>query len=428
MLVVLGVLTPVLAGAYPLDGFPETGIRRLEAARLAQAGKMQDRILPVGALLDRAQVRPSGINSLPLPSADPEFSAQIVSLLEKELGKDTKNYGIAVLDISDPEHIAYGSYHDNYRANVGSVGKVIILLAMFQALADRFPDDVSARAQFLRNTQVVADDYINRVTHEVPIYSLQTQTFTRRLLRIGDTGSLWEYLDWMMSPSSNAAASMVVQQLVLMGHMGNAYPPEQAQKRAVLDAMDPGTRGKVMRELLDAPLLKAGFDTRKLRQASPFTYQAKQFLPGEQSFANPRDLVRLMALIEAGQFIDAWSSQEVKRLLYLTDRRTRYASTPTLNQAAVYFKSGSLYSCQPEAGFHCGKYQGNRINNLASLVLVESPAQAPQLRYIVALMSNVLKRNSALAHQAIGQRIHALIKQRHAQPPDARAAAQKGSP
>lgn len=428
VLVFLGLLAPGLVCAYPLDGFPDTGIRRLEAARLAQVGKLADRILPAGALLNRSQVKPSGINSLPLPPSDAEFSAQIHSQLEAELGSDATNYGIAVLDLSDPENIVYGSYRDDYQANVGSVGKVIVLMALFQALADRFPNDVEARGKMLRNTRVVADDYITRDAHKVPIYTPRTQEFSRRLLRIGDVGSLWEYLDWMVSPSSNGAASMVVQQLVLMGHMGDAYPPDEARKRGILDAMGAGPRGTMMRKMLDAPLLKLGFDTKKLRQASPLTYQAKKYLPGERSFANPRDLVRLIAMIEANQFIDAWSSQEAKRLLYLTDRRTRYASTPALNQAAVYFKSGSLYSCQPEPGSHCDKYRGNRINMLASLVLVESPADEPNLRYIVALMSNVLKRNSAFAHQALGERIHRLISQRHVASVDTSAATPASTP
>ncbi len=406
---------PGLGQAYPLDAYGETGIRRLEAARLAQEGKLDDRILPTGARLSLDRVRPSGVSGLPLPPADTELSAQLKSIAEASFGKGAGALGLALLDLSDPEQVVYAAYRDDYVANAGSVGKLVVLLAALQALADRFPDDTGAREQLLRSTMITADDYIIRDQHKVPLYSPQSGAFTRRQLKVGDVGSFWEYLDWMASPSSNGAASMVIQQLVLMGHLGERYPLAAAEARQVLDAMGRGQRGTLMRQQLDAPLLRAGFDTRKLRQASALTYQAKQYLPGERSMANPRDLVRLLAMIEGNQFIDEWSSREAKRLLYLTDRRTRYASTPTLNEAAVYFKSGSLYSCQPEPGFECGKYQGNRVNLLASLILVEWPAADPQLRYIVALMSNVLRRNSAVSHQGVGRRIHKLLQERHQQ-------------
>ena len=84
---------------------------------------------------------------------------------------------------------------------------------------------------------------------------------------------------------------------------------------------------------------------------------------------------------------------EIKRLLYLTDIRIRYAAEPTLDPTAVYFKSGSLYSCGGSGP--CGKYFGNSKNYMNSIAIVEYDAGGgKQLRYIVALLSNVLGRNS----------------------------------
>ena len=100
----------------------------------------------------------------------------------------------------------------------------------------------------------------------------------------------------------------------------------------------------------------------------------------------------MLYLMERGDLVDVWSSTEFKRLLYMTQRRIRYASHPALNGSAVYFKSGSLYSCQPEEGFTCGKYKGNRRNQLASIALVESPSEDPLLQYAVAVSSNVLQQ------------------------------------
>jgi hypothetical protein len=117
--------------------------------------------------------------------------------------------------------------------------------------------------------------------------------------------------------------------------------------------------------------------------------------------------------MEQGRLVDRFSSLEIKRLIYLTDRRIRYASSPELVDDAVYFKSGSLYSCKSEAGFVCGKYKGNAKNYMNSLALVESIGRTPQLRYITVVLSNVLRKNSAEAHQELATSIHKLIETRH---------------
>jgi hypothetical protein len=123
-----------------------------------------------------------------------------------------------------------------------------------------------------------------------------------------------------------------------------------------------------------------------------------------------------MLRMEQGRLVDRWSSLEMKRYLYMTKKRYRYVYAPELRQAAVYFKSGSLYSCKEEEGFRCGKYKGNVRNFMNSVVLVESPARpdetVAQKRYIVALMSNVLRKNSAWDHSRLGAAIEAAIQTR----------------
>ena len=49
-----------------------------------------------------------------------------------------------------------------------------------------------------------------------------------------------------------------------------------------------------------------------------------------------------------------------------------------------------------------------------SVAIVESPAESRDLFYIVTLMSNVLRRNSAVDHQTFATRTHRLIKSYHA--------------
>ena len=123
--------------------------------------------------------------------------------------------------------------------------------------------------------------------------------------------------------------------------------------------------------------------------------------------------MRYLLRLEQGRVVDDFSSREIKRLLYMTERRIRYASSPALRDSAVYFKSGSLYSCAPEEGFTCRKYHGNKRNYMNSLAVVETPAGAPKLFYMVTLMSNVLRKNSAVDHQTLAARIHRILEADH---------------
>ena len=100
----------------------------------------------------------------------------------------------------------------------------------------------------------------------------------------------------------------------------------------------------------------------------------------------------------------------------MTERRIRYASSPTLSESAVYFKSGSLYSCKAESGFVCNKYRGNVKNYMNSVAIVESPAGENRINYMVTLISNVLYKTSAVEHQTLGTRIHRLIEAKHPLP------------
>ena len=96
----------------------------------------------------------------------------------------------------------------------------------------------------------------------------------------------------------------------------------------------------------------------------------------------------------------------MKRLLYLTDRRIRYARSPRLDSAAVYFKSGSFYKCDREKNPNCSSYAGNVFNYMNSVIIVEHPNNT---KYIVCLMTNVLNKNSAGAHMYLASKIDDLI-------------------
>ena len=397
-------------GAYPIDAYDYTGIRRLDFYNLAQEGVVSGRQLPSGGKLPLKQIRLRGANvDLDSMVADPEVSA----MLKEFVGKQASEYGVALLDLSDPKNPTYAGFNTDYRANVGSVGKTIIALAIYKHLAEMFPDDTAARVNFFKTRQISADRFIEYDDHRVPIWHVAERELEDRPLRIGDKASLWEYMDWMLSASSNAAAGMVLREVLLMRHYGADYPVADKVASEFLEKASTATLQTLMLDSLSEVVTDSGLDPNKLRQGSFFTRFGKSRAGGVASYGTPQELLKLLVLMEQGKLVDPFSSQDLKRMLYMTQRRIRYASHPALHEDAVYFKSGSLYSCQPEAGFVCGKYMGNKRNQLASVAIIESPTEPPQLRYMVIVMSDVLKVNSAVAHQTLALRIHRMIQKRH---------------
>jgi hypothetical protein len=398
------------ASAYPLDGYEYTGIRRLDQARRVQTGELTGRVLPAGARLPMAEVLPRFPDRDPsaMPAADAALSAQ----LTVALGADAERYSVAVLDLSDPDAPRYAVHNEAFRDNVGSVGKLLVAVAVFTRLAELYPDDLAARERILRTTEIEADRFIDTDHHEVPIWYPEQQRFEYRALRHGDRGTLWEYMDWMLSASSNAAASMVMRELLLLEEFGSEYPVS-AQRREEFLQSKPGFLGERLAAIMTRAAQRNGIDTERYRQGSFFTAEGQRRVAGPSSYGNTAELVKLLYRLETAQIVDAFSSRELKRLLYMTQRRIRYASHPVLDPAAVYFKSGSLYKCEPEPGFVCKKYMGNKLNLLASVAIVEAPAGERRLHYLVAVLSNVLRVNSAVAHQTLALRIHRLIEAQH---------------
>jgi len=399
------------AHAYPLDGAEATGILRLEAYRLAQEGKVQGRKLPKGALLPSAAIhlRLMDRPGFEIPPADPALSAKLRALL----GGDAPRYGVVLLDLSDPANPRYAEHNPDVAQNPGSVGKLMVALAWFQALADRYPEDLEARRRLLRETPIVADAFIQSDHHTVPFWKAGDTRVVQRKIALGDRANLWTYLDWMASSSSNAAASMSQKHLLLLRGLGERYPVSEAEAAAFLAETPKAELGKLFEDAIQSPVRRAGLDLERLRQGSFFSHVGKQRVPGTSSTSTPRELLRYLVKLEQGKLVDAFSSLEIKKLLYLTDRRIRYASSPALADAAVYFKSGSLYSCQPEPGFACGKYMGNVRNYMNSTAIVEVSDRRPSLHYIAVVLSNVLRRNSAVEHQTLGTRIHRLVESLH---------------
>jgi hypothetical protein len=164
---------------------------------------------------------------------------------------------------------------------------------------------------------------------------------------------------------------------------------------------------------IQRPLTRNGLDVTKLRQGSFFTREGKARVPGTNSVATPLELLTYMVKMEKGTLVDPYSSLAIKRLIYLAEGRIRYGAAPALRRSALYFKSGSLYSCKEEAGFECGKYKGNVRNYLNSVTMVETNEPGRRLQYIVVLLSNVLRKDSAQIHKQIATEIHEMMERDH---------------
>jgi len=411
LLAVSQTITAPSAHAFPLDGMAETGIARLEGYRLAQLGQVPGNRLPAGAQLDmdRILLRLQGKMQQGLPHSDPWLSQQLVTIL----GSDAANYSISLLDISNPDQPRYAEYQGDVIRNPGSVGKLVIALSLFQTLADIYPQDIAAREHILRHSIIVADEFIRSDHHRVPFWQAKKKRLLKRRLTEGDRANFWTYLDWMMSASSNAAASMVLKHVMLLRHFGRNYPVSLAEENHYFNHTQKKQLSRSLLAALQEPVARNGFDPSRFRQGGFFSHTGKRRVPGSNSIATSQQLMTYLLLMEQGQLVDVWSSLQIKRLLYMTRHRIRYASSPALKNAAVYFKSGSFYKCRPETGFVCKPYTGNVLNLMNSVAIVEAPAAVPKLDYLVVVTSNVLRKNSAVAQQTLATRLHRLLQALH---------------
>jgi hypothetical protein len=415
-----GSVLAVPAAGYPLDGYETTGIRRLLAYRRVQDGQLPGSFkLPPGARLgqDAIRLHLAGVDETfdvgPGTALDPDLQAGLERLLS---GRDP-SYRVALVDLSDPSRPRFAAVRPDDGYIPGSVGKLLVMTALFDQLAKRFPGDTEARSALLRAVEITADAFVMPSSHTVPIVNEDATSLEHRAIRLGDRFTLWEWLDHMVSPSSNAAGSMVWKQALLMSVFGDAYPPTAEQEARFFADTPPSELAERSVRLLEEPLSRFGLDTEKLHLRTFFTAGASRLIPGRSSYAVPRELVRWLVRLEQGKLVDAWSSLEMKRLLYFTRRRYRYASAPALSEARVYFKSGSLYRCRPEPDYQCAQYEGNETNLMHSVAIVESPSPLGDKVYLVSVMSNVLKVNSANEHREIAGQIERLVQALPQAPP-----------
>lgn len=399
------------AYSYPLDQGAGSGIRRLAGYQAAQQAEKGPK-LPKGALLAGQDI------SLSLSSyAGPDFDAVpadavLQGALEGALKQRDPSYAVVLVDYSDPSTIRWAGIQPDLRNNAGSVGKLLCMIGLFDSLARAFPA-LEDRARILREVELKAGDWVIGDHHQVPRFDPETGTNSFAVLKPDDVFRLSEWIDHAISVSANGAGSVIWREAMLLRHFGRRYPQTWQQSEAFFATTPKSELSHLALQVVEEPLRQARIDTDSIKQGSFWTKYGKQQVPGTQSYASPRELARISFRLEQGRLVDSWSSLEMKKYLYMTKRRYRYVYAPELHSAAVFFKSGSLYQCVPEEGFRCGKYMGNKQNMMNSVTLIEAPAGAVDARrYLVSLMSNVLRFNSAWDHARIGAAIDEIVRTR----------------
>ncbi|MCB2149306.1 MAG: serine hydrolase, partial [Deltaproteobacteria bacterium] len=398
------------ARAYPIDGFETTGIRRLAFLHQVVEGRSKGPVLPPGARRSIADIRlnlegDAGRDLDRLPSSDPGLQARIDALFPNR----DESYSLVVLEITPGRPVRLAARQADRSFSPGSVGKLAIAAGIFTELGRMFPDAPERRRNLLRERQVAAGGWIHIDTHDVPVFDPETGSFASRPVRDTDVFSLYEWMDHMLSASANAAGSVVWKELLLMRRFGADYPPTAELEQRFFDETPKTDLRDMAMSVVNDPLRAIGISQQQWQLGSFFTAAGKRRVPpGGKSGATPEGLMRFLVALEQGRVVDPWSSLEIKRLMYMTAKRIRYASSPALNEAAVYYKSGSLYRCKPETNFKCRKYQGNVENVMNSVAIVEQPDGRV---YLVTVMSDVLYKNSAVEHQSLATFIDRILKQ-----------------
>ncbi|MEL6923775.1 MAG: hypothetical protein AAFO94_06975 [Bacteroidota bacterium] len=360
--------------AYPYDGYDYSGISRVKRLEMIHAEELKGKTGPAGQHLlmeDIVLNLADGRAMEDLPPIDPILQEALESIIPNR----QKNYSVAVLDITPGRDIRYAAQKADRGYQPGSVGKLAILTGMFCELQNIFPEDFEQRIELLKTKRVSARDWAMSDHHTVPFFDTASHKYYKRTVRESDVFSLFEWLDHMVSVSNNGAASVLWRETILMREFGDKYPlisDEDAE--TFFKNADRSRMTDVAMSVVNEPLRNMGITEDEWRLGSLFTRGGKRRVRGEGgSRATPEGLMKWMIALESGHLIDRESSLEMKRLMYVTDRRIRYAATNELDSAAVYFKSGSFYKCNRETMPDCGKYKGNVYNYMNSIAIVEQP-------------------------------------------------------
>jgi hypothetical protein len=396
---------------YPIDGYEHSGIRRLLRLEMILSGEIKDTPPIPGARRPFESIKlnlhgTTKADSLAtLPSTDPVLQKKLNALFPNL----DQSYSVALLDITPGRAVRYAKRQENRGFQPGSVGKLAVVTALFCELENIYPDAFEKRRELLKTKMVKGGTWAVYDEHSVPFFNPQTKKFFKRQVQPQDVFSLFEWADHMLSVSNNGAASVVWREAILMRVFGQQYPNlTEAEAEAYFKSTPKSELSNLATAVVNESLSALGISSDEWRLGTMFTRGATGIIPGKGgSIGTPVGLMKWMVAMERGAIVDPESSLEIKRLMYMTDRRIRYGANARLTEAALYFKSGSLYKCDKTTMPDCGKYMGNVYNYMNSVAILEHPDSTT---YMVALMTNVLKKNSNIDHNVLAGSIDKLIR------------------
>ncbi len=396
---------------YPIDGYERTGIKRLKRLEKTLDSTITEYYLKKGSFKSYKEItlwlceQKDSVEEI--MTVDQDFQKEMMQLFPSRAG-----YGITVLDMTDPDNTRYAEMNEDRGFQPGSVGKIVVATAFFNEIKKLCPEDMSVRTRLMKDKVVRSGNWGLYDHHTIPIYDIEKDKLVKRTVIASDEFTLYEWLDHMLSVSNNGAASIVWREALLMNIFGDDYfglTQEEADKYFETANKKELTDRAI--DLVNQPLLDLGITKDEWRLGSFFTNGADKYVGSKGgSIGTPKGLMKYFIKLEKGEVIDRLTSLELKRLLYMTDRRIRYGASPRLDEASIYFKSGSFYSCDKTKDTPCGKYAGNRYNYMNSVCIVEHPDGT---NYIVCLESNVLSKNSAGAHMYLASAIDKAIRAKY---------------
>lgn len=395
--------------AYPIDGYAYTGIDRLMYHYRMYLDSQQREKMKPGELLMMNDIKLSLMGQdLNLPK---EENGKLKSELNRLFGYLEKEYSISVLDISDPNALKYAGMREHLQYQPGSVGKIAIAIAIFSELNQIYGNDWETIRGILYSKVVKGGPWSVPNHHTVPFYDVNKDKYSKRHVVPSDEFTLYEWLDHMLSLSSSAAASVLWREAVLMHVFDRNYECiNYSEGEAFFERESKSLLNDIAVDVVNCPLREMGIGDDEWRLGSFFTTGADRIIPGKGgSTGTTKGLLKFLLALEGGKVVNDRSSLEIKRLMYVTDRRIRYSAARAIRDDAVYFKSGSYYSFLDRPGTVRAKYTGTKFNYMNSVAIVEKQ-DSTKKKYMVALMSNVLGKNSVNEHYRLAAQIDDVIQ------------------
>ncbi len=394
--------------AYPIDGYNYTHIDRLSYLYKQFLVDSNSVKLENGALWMMEDIELSLVDDKSKLENYFEENKDLDKAVSSLFRQLETPYSFSVIDYSDHNNIKYGSHRDEVQYQPGSVGKLAIMIAFFTELDEVYDGDWDEMRGILNSKFVTAEKWAIPNHHTVPFYDSKKDKIYKRKVIASDQFSLYEWLDHMVSVSSNAAASIMWREAVILRAFGDRYEcVSDSEIKSFFDNTPKSILSDIAIDVVNCPLTTMGIESDEWRLGSFFTSGSDQYIPPKGgSTGTTKGLLKFLVQLEKGTVVSERASLEMKRLMYLTDRRIRYARANSLDDSAVYFKSGSYYSCKAEAGFTCSNYAGNRFNYMNSIAMVETKKGR---KYMVSLMSNVLRKNSVNEHLRLANQIDRLL-------------------